>query len=109
MRSYTEILGQLPRQTSLAKLAAEAQAVGVEAHFDAMCQREVAGKFQLLSEDTPLFIRRRCVYGLAEQDRVVGMLAYLNAGDMATALELIRISPRRRSGPGSRRRGLGAA
>ena len=47
---------------------------------------------QLLSEDTPLFIRRRCIYGLAEQDRVAGMLAYLNAGDMATALELIRIS-----------------
>ena len=57
-----------------------------------MCQREVAGKFQLLSEDTPLFIRRRCVYGLAEQDRVAGMVEYLNAGDMATALELIRIS-----------------
>ena len=87
-----QVLGQLPRQTSLAQLAAEAQAAGVGAHFDAMCQREVAGKFQLLSEDTPLFIRRRCIYGLAEQDRVAGMLAYLNAGDMATALELIRIS-----------------
>ena len=86
------VLGQLPRQTSLAELAAEAQAAGVGADFDAMCQREVAGKFQLLAEDTPLFIRRRCIYGLAEQDRVAGMLAYLNAGDMATALELIRIS-----------------
>ncbi len=86
------VLGQMPRQTSLAELAAEAQAAGVGEHFDAMCQREVAGKFQLLSEDTPLFIRRRCVYGLAEQDRVAGMLAYLNAGDMSTALELIRIS-----------------
>ena len=86
------VLGQLPRQTSLAELAAEARVAGVGEHFDAVCQREVAGKFQLLSEDTPLFIRRRCVYGLAEQDRVAGMLEYLNAGDMATALELIRIS-----------------
>ena len=86
------VLGQLPRQTSLAELAAEAQAAGVGADFDAMCQREVAGKFQLLAEASPLFIRRRCIYGLAEQDRVAGMLAYLNAGDMATALELIRIS-----------------
>ena len=86
------VLGQMPRQTSLAQLAADAQAAGVGEHFDAMCQREVAGKFQLLSEDTPLFIRRRCVYGLAEQDRVAGMVEYLNAGDMATALELIRIS-----------------
>ncbi len=86
------VLGQMPRQTTLAQLAAEAHTAGVGAHFDAMCQREVAGKFHLLSEDTPLFIRRRCVYGLAEQDRVAGMLAYLNAGDMATALELIRIS-----------------
>ena len=103
------VLGQLPRQTSLAQLAVEAQAAGVRAHFDAMCQREVAGKFQLLSEDTPLFIRRRCIYGLAEQDRVAGMLAYLNTGDMATALELIRIFARRRSGPGGRRRGFGSA
>lgn len=87
-----QVLGQLPRQTSLAQLAAQAQAAGVGAHFDAICQREVAGKFQFLCKDTPLFIRRRCVYGLAEQDRVTGMLAYLNAGDMATALELIRIS-----------------
>jgi len=86
------VLGQLPQQTTLAQLAVEAQKAGVGALFDAMCQREVAGKFQLLSKDTPLFIRRRCVYGLAEQDRVAGMLAYLNAGDMATALELIRIS-----------------
>ena len=86
------VLGQLPRQTSLAQLAAEAQAAGVGARFDAMCQQEVVGKFQRLAEDTPLFIRRRCVYGLAEQDRVAGMLSCLNAGDMATALELIRIS-----------------
>ena len=41
------VLGQLPRQTSLAELAAEAQAAGVGEHFDAVCQREVAGKFQL--------------------------------------------------------------
>ena len=86
------VLSQMPRQTSLAQLAAQAQAAGVREHFDAMCQQEVAGKFQLLSADTPLFIRRRCVYGLAEQDRVAGMLAYLKAGDMATALDLIRIS-----------------
>ena len=86
------VLGQLPRQTSLAQLAAQAREAGVGACFDALCQREVAGKFQCLAADTPLFIRRRCVYGLAEQDRVAGMLAYLNAGDMATALELIRIS-----------------
>ncbi len=86
------VLGQLPRQTSLAQLAAQAQAAGVGAHFAAMCQKEIAGKFQLLFEDTPLFVRRRCVYGLAEQDRVAGMFAYLKAGDMATALELIRIS-----------------
>ena len=86
------VLGQFPRQTSLAQLAAEARAAGVGACFDAMCQREVAGKFQRLAADTPLFLRRRCVYGLAEQDRVAGMLASLEAGDMARALELIRIS-----------------
>ncbi|MXX37743.1 MAG: hypothetical protein F4Z85_06630 [Gemmatimonadetes bacterium] len=86
------VLGYMPKKTSLAQIAAQAQEAGVGAHFEEMYQREITGKFQLLSKDTPLFIRRRCVYGLAEQDRVAGMLAYLNAGDMATALELIRIS-----------------
>ena len=86
------VLGYMPKKTSLAQVAAQAQAAGVGAHFEKMYQREIAGKFQHLTEDTPLFIRRRCVYGLAEQDRVAGMLACLNAGDMATALELIRIS-----------------
>ena len=59
-----------------------------------MYQRDIAGKYQYLTADTPLYIRRRCAYALAEQDRVAGMIDYLNAGDMTTALELIRISHR---------------
>ena len=86
------ILAAMPQKTSLAQLRQEAQAVAAGDRFEEMYQREVEGKFQLLAEDTPLYIRRRCVYGLAEQDRVSGMLEYLNAGNMVTALELIRIS-----------------
>lgn len=86
------VLAQLPKQTTLAEVQARAEAAGVGDKFDEMYRREVAGKFQLLAAETPLYIRRRCVYGLAEQDRVGGMIEYLKAGDMVTALELIRIS-----------------
>ena len=86
------VLARMPKRTNLAELRAEAKKAGIEDRFDEMCQREIVGKFQLMAEDVPLYLRRRCVYGLAEQDRVGGMLEYLNAGDMATALELIRIS-----------------
>ncbi len=87
-----QVLAEMPQRTTLAELAAEAKAAGVSDRFEEMYQREIAGKFQLLLEATPLFIRRRCVYGLAEQDRVGGMLEYLNEGDTSTALELIRLS-----------------
>ena len=86
------VLARMPKRTNLAQLRAEAKKAGIADRFDEMCQREIVGKFQLMAEDVPLYLRRRCVYGLAEQDRVGGMLEYLNAGDMATALELIRIS-----------------
>lgn len=86
------ILAAMPQKTSLAELAAQAQSAGVGDRFAVMREREVAGKFQLLTDDTPLYIRRRCAYGLAEQDRVSGMLEYLNAGNMVTVLELIRLS-----------------
>jgi len=86
------VLARMPKRTNLAQLRAEAKKAGIADRFDEMCQREIVGKFQLMAEDVPLYLRRRCAYGLAEQDRVGGMLEYLNAGDMATALELIRIS-----------------
>jgi len=86
------ILGEMPKRTSLAELEAECRAAGIGGRFDEWYQREIAGKFQFLTDDTALFVRRRCAFGLAEQDRVDGMIEYLNAGDMPAAFELIRIS-----------------
>ena len=89
-----DLLAEMPQCTTLAKVQAQAEKAGVGDRYAAMYQRDIAGKYQYLTADTSLYIRRRCAYALAEQDRVAGMIDYLNAGDMTTALELIRISHR---------------
>lgn len=86
------LLRELPARTNMQELAAWAQQAGVGAAYAAMHAREVEGKFQAMSVDTPIYLRRRFAFGLAEQDRVRYVLDYLAQGDMATALELARIS-----------------
>ena len=89
-----ELLAQMPQWTTLTRVRAQAETAGISDRYAEMYQRDIAGKFQYLTAETPVYVRRRCAYALAEQDRVAGMLDYLNAGDMTTALELIRISHR---------------
>lgn len=86
------LLRELPAQTDMETIAAEAQQAGVGEAYAAMHAREVEGKFQAMSATTPIYLRRRFAFGLAEQDRVRYVLDYLAKGDMATALELARIS-----------------
>ena len=57
-----------------------------------MCRAEIEGKFPSITPDYPIYLRRRFVFGLAEQDRVQRMLEYMAAGRMDVALELVRIS-----------------
>ncbi len=86
------LLREMPAQTSLQKLRSEAEKEGRGPAFAETCAREIDGKFQVLDDSTPIFLRRRFAFGLAEQDRVNSALEYLRAGDMATVLELARIS-----------------
>jgi galactokinase len=86
------LLCEMPAQTSLQQLRSEAERAGCGPAFAATCAREITGKFQVLGDSTPIFLRRRFAFGLAEQDRVKYMLEYLRVGDMATVLELARIS-----------------
>jgi galactokinase len=86
------LLAAVPRCTTLAKLRQQARQAGAGAAFDAMHAREVAGKFPHITDDYPIWLRRRFVFGLAEQDRVRFLLEYLNAGQVDRALELMRVS-----------------
>jgi galactokinase len=86
------LLQEMPAQTSMAEVAAWAETAGVADAYAAMHAREIEGKFQAMSSATPVYLRRRFTFGLAEQDRVRYVLDYLAKGDMATALELARIS-----------------
>ena len=86
------LLGELPAVTSLRQVGDWARSEGMWRPYEEMLQSEVTGKFQHLELDTPLFLRRRITYGLAEQSRVEHMVDLVGRGRMADALELIRIS-----------------
>ncbi len=87
-----QLLRALPATTSLRTMADQADSQGKGDAFAEMYAREIEGKFQALTDDSPIYLRRRFAFGLAEQDRVRYVLYYLERGDMATALELARIS-----------------
>ncbi|NKB69097.1 MAG: hypothetical protein GKR89_18670 [Candidatus Latescibacteria bacterium] len=87
-----QVLEGIPCQTSLAQLRQLARAAGCEAAFQAVYETEVEGKFPSITPDYPIYLRRRFIFGLTEQDRVQRMLEYMAAGRMDTALELVRIS-----------------
>ncbi|MEW6751717.1 MAG: galactokinase family protein [Candidatus Latescibacterota bacterium] len=86
------LLRGVPARTTLGELEAWARREGAGEAWQEVQRREVAGKFPHITPEYPVLLRRRCVYGLAEQDRVRYLLEYINAGDMPTALELIRVS-----------------
>ena len=92
LRGICRLLAEVPASISLDEVAAQARSQGAESAFQAMFERDIAGKFQHLTGDDPIFLRRRVTYGLAEQDRVERMVDFMAAGRMADVLELIRIS-----------------
>ena len=86
------LLEGIPKRVTLEELEGMAREAGAWEVYDAMFKRDVEGKFPHITPDYPILLRRRFVFGLAEQDRVKYLLEYMNAGDMETALELARIS-----------------
>lgn len=82
-----QILQALPQTTTLAEVEAQTGAAYGPFH-----QEQIGGRFPRIAPDYPIRLRRRFVFGLAEQDRVRAMLEYLNAGQLATALRLVRIA-----------------
>jgi galactokinase len=86
------LLKELPVRITLRELEKRAVAANAQAAYQAMYRLQVQGKFQHVNGDFPVFLRRRFCFGLAEQDRVRGALEYMNGGDLATVLELVRIS-----------------
>ena len=87
-----ELLLAIPELTTLSEIETRARAAGAGAAFESMHRRDIGDKFPHIGPDYPIRLRRRFAFGLAEQDRVRAMVAYMNAGDMGTALELVRIS-----------------
>ena len=86
------LLGDLPAEISLRELEERAGEAGAGEAYEIMHRRDISGKFQQITPDYPILLRRRFIFGLAEQDRVEKMLEYMNSGNMETALELVRIS-----------------
>ena len=87
-----ELLAMLPERTSLSELEAGARGSGGGDAYEEMHRREVGERFPHTGPDSPILLRRRFVFGLAEQDRVAATVELLAAGDAATAFELVRLS-----------------
>jgi galactokinase len=82
-----QLLRALPQTTTLAEVEKQAGAAYAPFH-----QQQIGGRFQRITADYPIRLRRRFAFGLAEQDRVRAMLGYLNEGRLATALQLVRLA-----------------
>ncbi|MCY3737937.1 MAG: hypothetical protein OXG13_16120 [Gemmatimonadaceae bacterium] len=87
-----ELLAMVPERTSLSELDASARGTGGGEAYEAMHRREVGQRFPHTGPDSPILLRRRFTFGLAEQDRVAAAVDLLAAGDVATAFELVRLS-----------------
>jgi hypothetical protein len=82
-----QVLQALPQATTLAEVEGQAGAA-----YAAFHQQQIGGRFPRIAPDYPIRLRRRFVFGLAEQDRVRAMLGFLNAGRLATALQLVQLA-----------------
>ncbi len=82
-----QVLQALPLITTLAEVEKQAGAAYAPFH-----RLQIGGRFQRITPDYPIRLRRRFAFGLAEQDRVRAMLEYLNVGRLATALQLVQIA-----------------
>lgn len=82
-----QVLQGLPLTTTLAVVENQAGAAYAPFH-----RQQIGDRFQRIGPDYPIRLRRRFAFGLAEQDRVRAMLGYLNAGQLATALQLVQIA-----------------
>jgi len=82
-----QVLEGLPVLTTLGEVEEQTGAAYAPFH-----QQQIGGRFQRITPDYPIRLRRRFAFGLAEQDRVRAMRAYLNEGRLETALQLMRIA-----------------
>jgi len=88
----SELLMEVPQATSLQQIEAWAHQAGASDAFAEMISRDVGAKFPRITADTPIQLRRRFIFGLAEQDRVAATIEFLAQGDMPTVFELVRLS-----------------
>ncbi|MBI2506042.1 MAG: hypothetical protein HYW07_22740 [Candidatus Latescibacteria bacterium] len=82
-----QVLQGLPLITALAEVEKQTGAAYAPFH-----RLQIGDRFQRIGPDYPIRLRRRFAFGLAEQARVGAMLEYLNAGRLATALQLVQIA-----------------
>ena len=87
-----QLLAGLPAAVSSREVAEWARKAGRGDAYERMFESEIAGKYQHLGPDVPIYLRRRVTFALAEQSRVEQMVTLIASGRMQEALELIRIS-----------------
>ncbi len=87
-----ELLVEIPQTTTMSQIEAWAEKLGRSDAFERMVRSDVGAKFPRITADVPIHLRRRFIFGLAEQDRVAATIDFLAQGDMPTVFELVRLS-----------------
>ena len=87
-----ELLTMVPCKTTLDRVRQLCAAEGIADRYDAFEHEEITGRFSHLTRDYPIFLRRRFVFGLAEQERAQAVFELLETGDVESVFELVRIS-----------------
>jgi len=87
-----ELLLMVPCETTLGQVRQRC-ANGLASLFDAFEHSQITGRFTKITRDYPIFLRRRFLFGLAEQERAHAVFdLLLDHADMESVFELVRLS-----------------
>jgi galactokinase len=87
-----ELIQMIPCEITLAQVRQLCADAGCADRYDAFEHDEITGRFTKITRDYPIFLRRRFVFGLAEQERAHQVFDLLQEADMESVFELVKRS-----------------
>ncbi len=87
-----ELIRMIPCEVTLEQVRQLCASVGIADRYDAFERDEITGRFTKITRDYPIFLRRRFVFGLTEQERAHTVFDLLQEPDMESVFELVRCS-----------------
>lgn len=89
---FCHLLRMIPCETTLEQVRQQCAAVGKADRYDAFERHEITGRFTQITREYPIFLRRRFLFGLAEQERAHAVFDLLQSAEMEKVFDLVRCS-----------------